>query len=234
MKAKVQKYVKTVLSPVWSAYHRLENQRKNPAVNERLQEYLFALDSINEGYVGRIADIGTGEGSWPSLLSSCGFRVDAFDKKKNYWSVFSNHHQRVRSLDITKEPTPEIYDVVTCISVIEHIGDSKAAVKNMYKSLRTGGLCVLTFPYNSEEAHQNIYEHPSAGYGKDYLFHTSVYNAQTINDWIEGLGFEVVNREVYQAFSGRLWTFGKRVFPVIKSSEDAPHHLMCLLLRKVD
>lgn len=203
-------------------------------MNERLAEYAFALNCINKTGVGRIADIGTGEGSWPSLLSSCGFRVDAFDKKKNYWALFSNHHKRVRSLDITKKPTPELYDAVTCLSVIEHIRDSKAAVGNMYKSLRKGGICVLTFPYNSEEAYENIYKHPNAGYGKDYRFHTSVYNSQTIKGWIEGLGFEEVNREVYEAFSGRLWTVGNRIFPAIKSSEDKPHHLMCLLLRKVD
>jgi hypothetical protein len=46
--------------------------------------------------------------------------------------------------------------------------------------------------------------------------------------------FNVVSRAFHQAFLAKLLTFGQRIFPVNRSSEDAPHHLMCLLLRKLD
>ena len=59
------------------------------------------------------------------------------------------------------------------------------AVENMHRSLRKGGHCVLTFPYNVDEYHQNIYRNPQAGYGKDYRFHTSVYNSQTIDELVD-------------------------------------------------
>lgn len=229
-----QSYIRAAFSPLWTLYHLLLDHRKRPSRNERLTEYSFALNAINKPNVRIVADIGTGEGSWPSLLSSCGFGVDSFDRKSNYWRLFSNHHQRVRSLDITKDALPSQFDAITCLSVIEHIGESKKAVENMYRSLKKDGLCILTFPYNVDEYHQNIYKNPQAGYGKNYRFHTSVYNSEIIDEWMNGLNFEVVSREVYQAFSGNLWTFGKRIFPLIRSSEDAPHHLMCLLLRKLD
>jgi hypothetical protein len=46
--------------------------------------------------------------------------------------------------------------------------------------------------------------------------------------------FNVVSRAFHQAFLAKLLTFGQRIFPVNRSSEDEPHHLMCLLLRKLD
>ena len=52
------------------------------------------------------------------------------------------------------------------------------AVENMHRSLKKGGHCVLTFPYNVDECHQNLYKNPQAGYGIDYRFHTSVYNSK--------------------------------------------------------
>ena len=93
---------------------------------------------------------------------------------------------------------------------------------------------MLTFLYNVDEYHQNIYKNPQAGYAKDYRFHTSVYNSRIIEECINGLSFEVISRQVSTAFLGKLWTLGDRVFPVIKPSEDSPQYLMYLLLRKLD
>jgi len=66
------------------------------------------------------------------------------------------------------------------------------------------------------------------------FLHIPEYNSQTFQGGIDDLGFEVVICAVEQVFFEKLWTMGNRIFRVIKSTEGEPHHLMCLLLFKVD
>ena len=40
------------------------------------------------------------------------------------------------SLDLEKSPAPEMYDVVTCIDVLEHIPDDVSALRNLFFSTR--------------------------------------------------------------------------------------------------
>lgn len=206
--------------------------RDKPAFNERPVEYAFSLRNIQKYCKGHILDIGPGRSSWPHLLYNCGYKVKAIDRIEGYWGSFFNRHFKIEKDDITNPVLKEKFQFITCLSVLEHIPDHRAAVKNMNLLLEPGGYLILTFPYNEQEYHPNIYKHPEAGYGKNYKYVTQVYSRNEINQWLSDSPYKIVEQEYHQIFSGRLWTFGEVISPAVRVSEKELHHLTCLLLQK--
>lgn len=75
--------------------------------------------------------------------------MTATDNIKNYWPFgMMNRHYYVINDDITKTKLTDRYDLIACISVLEHIQDADNAVKNKFVLLKDKGSLILTFPYN--------------------------------------------------------------------------------------
>jgi trans-aconitate methyltransferase len=209
-------------------------KRKSPAVNERPAEYAFSLHQIQQYCKGHILDIGPGISSWPHLLYNCGYKIKAIDRIDGYWGSFFNRHFKITKDDITNPKTQEKYQFITCLSVLEHIPDHRAALKNMYNLLEDGGYLILSFPYNEQQYHSNIYKHPKAGYGQNSKFITQVYSRNEINQWLGDSSFKILEQEYYQIFTGELWTFGEVICPTLKTTNDRLHHLTCMLMQKAN
>ena len=211
----------------------LEQRKKPfPVINERSTEYAFSFNHIQKLCSGKLLDIGPGKSSWPHILSTCGIDVTAIDKIEGYWSSYFNRHYKVRNDDITNPKLKEKYQFATCLSVLEHIPNHKAAIANIHNLLEKDGYLVLTFPYNEHTYHADIYKHPQAGYGQSANFITQVYSRSEINDWLKDTSFEIVDQEYYQAFTGEFWTMGERVIPCVKTTSADLHHLTCILLQR--
>ncbi len=54
--------------------------------------------------------------------------------------------------------TNETFDVITCVSVLEHIPDSDSALRKMWSMLGAGGRLIITLPCLAEAAEQYISE----------------------------------------------------------------------------
>ena len=127
----------------------------------RWWEYAFAwmhvkeLARINKRL--RILDIGPALTFFPLFLSQNGFEVTAIDidSRIKKWADFAfvglgRHEKRNGKIefvtgDITHKVLPgRSFDVVTNISVIEHISDKEMAVKEIYRLLRPGGKLINT------------------------------------------------------------------------------------------
>ncbi len=52
------------------------------------------------------------------------------------------------------------FDLITCLSVLEHIPEDKAALETMWSYLRPGGKLILTFPCMSQPLQQYISHNP--------------------------------------------------------------------------
>lgn len=209
-----------------------QKKRPFPEINERPIEYSFSFKHLQHLCTGRVLDIGPGKSSWPHILSTCGFDVKAIDKIEGYWNNFFNRHFKIINDDITQPRLEEKFQFATCLSVLEHIKEHDAAVKNMHILLEKNGYLILTFPYNEHQYHPNIYKHPKAGYGQDANFITQVYSRNEINQWLKGTSFKIIEQEYYQVFTGEFWTIGERVIPSPKVSQNELHHLTCILLQK--
>ena len=209
-----------------------QKKRPFPLINERSTEYSFTIKHMSTLCNGNVLDIGPGKSSWPHLLSTCGFNVKAIDKMDGYWNSYFNRHYKIFNDDITNPTTTEKFQFATCLSVLEHIPDHLTAIKNMHNLLEKNGFLILTFPYNENIYHKDIYKHPEAGYGQGANFITQVYSRQEINKWLSDTSFEIIDQEYYKVFTGEMWTMGDRVTPCKKASSSELHHLTCLLLQK--
>jgi predicted SAM-dependent methyltransferase len=65
----------------------------------------------------------------------------------------------LRNLLINKVPfNSESFDIITCVSVLEHIPESNFAIRKMWDLLRPGGKLIITLPCMAEATEQYISE----------------------------------------------------------------------------
>ena len=229
-------FAKKIITPILNLEQRKPRipQKNKITINERPVEYAFSFKHLQKLCTGKILDIGPGTSSFPHSLFVCGYDVKAVDKMDDYWSSYFNRHFKIINDDITKSNLNESFQFITCLSVLEHIPNHRAAIKGIHNLLEKNGYLILTVPYNEKKYHENIYKHNEAGYGKDYRFITQVYSRKEIEMWLTDTSFKIVEQEFYKIFTGELWTFGERVIPSEKVDKSDLHHLTCILLQKTE
>ena len=146
------------------------------AFNERPVEYRFVFEQISEFYPKKILDIGTGVTALPHLMANCGCIVSAIDNIKDYWShgLFNRHYYIIND-DIVNPKLKDNFDLITCISTLEHIENFDQAVKSMFGLLKKGGYLVLTFPYTENKFVDNVYVLPGSS-ARQTCFKTHSYS----------------------------------------------------------
>jgi 2-polyprenyl-3-methyl-5-hydroxy-6-metoxy-1,4-benzoquinol methylase len=199
-------------------------------------EYGFVFRHLAAIYPQKVLDVGTGTTALPHLMRNCGCVVTASDNVKDFWpSGMTNRHYHVINDDITKSTIADRFDLITCISVLEHIKDHSAAVSNMFALLRPGGHLLMTFPYSAGTYVQNVYElEGSNAFGKPVPFVTQSYSSVELTDWCRSGNGTVVDQEHWQFWDGSHWSVGKQLIPPRKVASDDRHQLSCVLIRKSD
>lgn len=225
-----EKLIQVMLQPVFYKEKKYSYFNRR---NERPVEYAFAFKCIAEIYPENLLDVGTGTSAFTHLVDNCGIKTTSIDKISGYWNTgMSNRHVKVIHDDITNSNLKNKFDIITCISVIEHIPEYNKAVNGMVSLLKPGGHLILTFPYNEHAYHPDIYRDPRAAYGQKHKFIGQIFSRMEITKWIEQDNLEIIQEEFYCAFSGDLWATGNPVYPVKRVEKSEKHHLCCLLLKK--
>ena len=202
--------------------------------NERPVELGFVFRKLAEIYPLKILDVGTGNISLPHLMRKCGFLVTAIDNIRDYWpSGSSNRHYHVINDDITNTRLKNTFDLITCISVLEHIKKPDSAIRNMFSLLNPNGYLMLTFPYNENEYVPNVYDLPDSSYGQDLPFITQSYSRTELNKWIKENHCMIVEQEYWQFWEGSHWTVGNQVIPPRKVDVKDKHQLTCILIQQM-
>ena len=201
--------------------------------NERPVEYGFVFKHLSKIYPDTVLDVGTGTTSLPHMIRSCGPLVTAVDNIKDYWpSGMSNRHYHILDKDITKGGIKGKYDLITCISVLEHIIDHDKAVQNMFDLLNDQGHLIITCPYTEKAYIDNVYKlNESNAYGKNIPFLCRSYSRENIDAWIKNRG-QLVAQEYWQFWSGTYWSTGTQIIPPVESNNKNNHQLTCILIKK--
>ena len=201
--------------------------------NERPIEFSFVFRKFGEIYPQRVLDVGTGTTALPHLMRNCGCMVTATDNVRDYWaSDMLNRHYHVIDDDITETRLSDTFDLITCISVLEHINKPDIAIRNMFSLLKPQGHLILTFPYNERSYVRNVYELPSSNYGKGTPYITQSYSRSELNRWIAENPATIINQEYWQFWKGDHWTEGEQVIPPICVGSADKHQLTCILMKK--
>ena len=106
---------------------------------------------------GRLLDVGCGTGSLITQLALRGYEVHGVDmseecvtRTRENLRLFVPENQ----IDIKKGSAEKIdypdghFDIVIAAEVLEHVENDSLAVREIYRVLRPGGVCVITVPAN--------------------------------------------------------------------------------------
>lgn len=201
--------------------------------NERPVEYRFVFENLTQIYPKTVLDVGAGTTALPQLMRTCGPLVTAIDNVKDYWSRgMINRHYHVVDDDILSPTIRGPFDLVTCISVLEHIHDHNRAVKMMFSLLRPGGRLLLTFPYNETTYVENVYALPGSIGADKYPFSTQVFSRDEVKRWAQENDATIVSQEYWRFFTGGFWTLGDRVVPPMQVDSTDLHQISCVAFEK--
>jgi len=201
--------------------------------NERPIEFGFVFRKIGELYPRTVIDIGSGTTALPHLIRNCGCLVTATDNIRDYWpNGMSNRHFHVIDDNIVETRIAQKFDLVTCVSVLEHIQRPDDAVRNMFSLTNSNGHLILTFPYNENQYIENVYDLPGSSYGQRSPYATQQYCRSDIERWISKNQGVVVEQEYWQFWSGDHWTVGSQIIPPRQVAASDRHQLSCLLLKR--
>ena len=207
--------------------------------NERPVEFGFLFRQVARYYPKTLLDVGTGDTAIPHVLRHCGSLVTAIDNISDYWPEgMVNRHYHVIDQDITaptlsqKLELSRKFEMISCISVLEHIEDHDSAVRNMIDLLVPGGHLVLTCPYTEKAYVRNCYKLESSAYGQDAPYICQSFSREQLDRWCADNGCEVVEQEFWQFWTGRYWTQGGQIIPPTASSAEHLHQHSCILIRK--
>lgn len=230
----VKKKIKQLLDtyPKWLLSKEYTAQKFN-RFNERSVEYSFIFRQITILHPRMVLDVGTGRSALPSLMRSCGCLVTAIDNIRDYWSTeMLNNHYHVINDDITQTQLQSQFDLITCVSVLEHIKQPDKAINNMLTLLKPGGHLVLTFPYSEQRYIENVYKLPNSSYGQDASYICQSYSREELDRWFRNGNSSIVEQEYLQYWDGDFWTSGNQIIPPFFVDRTEKHQLTCLLVRK--
>jgi len=212
-----------------------KNEFKNPpfaTFNERPIEYKFVFEQISKQYPKKILDVGTGLTSLPHLMANCGCAVTAIDNIQDYWdhNLF-NRHYYVKNDNVIKPKLNDKFDLITCISTLEHIENYNKAVESMFSLLNNGGYLILTFPYNEKKYVDNVYALDESN--TDFLpsYKTHAFSRKEIESWLDNKA-KIAHQEYWKFFTGEYWTTGERLNIPKLVTKDETHQISCILFQK--
>ena len=209
-------------------------RQKHTKFNERPVEFGFVFKHIGQLYPLHILDVGTGKTALPHLMRNCGAVVTAIDNIKDYWQTgMRNRHYHIIDDDICSPKIDKKFDLITCISVLEHIEEYSKAIASMFKLLNDHGHLIITCPYAENSYVSNVYKLENSSYGQNAKFVTQSYSREQLNKWLDDNGGEIVDQEYWQYWSGDHWTVGNQIIPPNKVTSDEKHQLTCILIRKL-
>jgi SAM-dependent methyltransferase len=233
------KLPKTALHRLGRAWLRAINrsearQQTFRRLNERPIEYGFVFRHLGRLCPRSVLDVGTGTTALPALLRICGCTVTASDNVSDYWPTgMFNRHWHIEDDDVTRTHLPGGHDLVTCISVLEHIPAQRAAVRAMFRLLAPGGHLLLTCPYTDADYVENVYALPGArAEYRDEPYICRSYSRVQLEEWLADSGASIVAQEFWRIETGRAHALGEWRFPALQVGREELHQLTCLLLRK--
>jgi 2-polyprenyl-3-methyl-5-hydroxy-6-metoxy-1,4-benzoquinol methylase len=202
-------------------------------LNERPVEYAFVFESIAKYYPKSILDIGTGLTALPHLMANCGIKVTAIDNIRDYWTAnMLNRHYWVNNDDITNLKLNRKFEMIVCVSTLEHIELSDLAIKNMVGRLTDMGKLVLTFPYNEKNGVANVYKLKGTNATELPKYATRAFCRQDLKRWEKDNQIKVIEQSYWDFFSGDYWTVGKMELPPKKVNSTSKHHITTIVFEK--
>ncbi|MCC9165427.1 class I SAM-dependent methyltransferase [Pontibacter harenae] len=141
-----------------------------------------------------ILDAGAGFGQYTYYLSSMSskWNILAVDVKEEqvsdnnkFFRAINRHNVLFKIEDLVQFRQPNTYDLALSVDVMEHILEDVEVFKNIYASLRSGGMLVISTP--SDQGGSDVHGDSEASFIEEHV--RDGYNIQEIQDKLRIAGF---------------------------------------------
>lgn len=128
---------------------------------------------------------------------------------------------------------PASFDLITCMSVLEHIEDDKGAIAKFWELLAPGGRLLLTIPCAkiAQEEYMNQDDYKlGASEGEEFLFFQRFYDQALLETQIYSTTGQPVRRQIYAEKSAGTYQRNEtrkreeKFFPVWRTPYDMGRH----------
>jgi len=132
-----------------------------------------------------LLDAGSGFGQYTYYLAGLSrkWKVTAVDVKEDqvaecsrFFTKTGRTNATFRVDDLTELEDKDLYDLILCVDVMEHIADDERVFGNFHESLKPGGMVLISTPSDrggsdigSEDDESFIGEHVRDGYGMEEI-----------------------------------------------------------------
>jgi SAM-dependent methyltransferase len=135
--------------------------RYNPGVRHRRR---IVGNIVRRLEYRSVLDVGCGDGEnlvWLRTQSPSGVAFAGADLSPKTIDENVRRHPLARffTLDIEHQALPERFELVTCMEVIEHLGDPEAAIANLGRMVAPGGHLVISCPTGKVHATERQFGH---------------------------------------------------------------------------
>lgn len=139
---------------------------------------------------GKVLDAGCGSGSMLMRLLKDGYRVEGIEASEEFVELINRRikdlgfkeRDIVKAGSLTDLPYPDShFDGLIAGEVLEHVEDDKKAVKEFWRVLKNGGVCVVSVP-----AHPHLWD-----ISDEWAGHLRRYSKEGITNLFEGNGFRI-------------------------------------------
>jgi len=145
-----------------------------------------------------------------------------------------NRHFHIINDDITDTKISNKYELITCISVLEHIKEFNTAIKNMFFLLKPKGFLIITLPYSNKKYIENVYEiKGSDAYQKKIPYICQSFAKENLSIWLKENNVTIIDQEYWQFYDGEYWSIGNQVIPPKIVDLEKKHQLACFLFQKL-
>lgn len=157
--------------------------------NQRQRDQWVQIKASEIPPGSKILDIGAGTCPYRSLFAHCQYTAHDFKKYKGQKLGDTTEYGRIDiESDIIKIPVPNgSFDAILCTEVLEHVPEPIAALKEMARILKPGGVILLTAPLGSA-LHQLPF-HFYGGYTPEWYKHFGESFGLSVRELVPNGGF---------------------------------------------
>jgi SAM-dependent methyltransferase len=162
-----------------------------------------------------VLDAGAGFGQYVYFMSTLNpnwniLAVDVKDEQvadcNAFFKTIGKHAVRFQTADLTRFREPNTFDLALSVDVMEHILDDVQVFKNLYDSLKPGGLLIISTPSDKggSDTHHDHNDHDSEAHGFIDEHVRDGYNIIDIQEKLKAAGFSKVDAKYSYGTAGSL------------------------------
>ena len=122
---------------------------------------------------------------------------------------------RFEMADLTKYSVKEKYDLIISVDVMEHIEEDRVVFQNFYKSMKPGGVLLISTPSDQGGSDAHDHDHGEGVHGFIDEHVRDGYNILEIEEKLLTAGFRVVDAHYSYGWPGKIsWKLSMK-FPIL-------------------